>query len=177
VAYRRVAKRKLCKQRPLLVKARNIHATIEERCFLCNPCRDVIRKKQSSVDSEFSSVRNVCEDRSSAREAEISPLLKAVNRERLMKAQRAGKGFRGCCGDFLIVEIGGGAVTACSFMPISPFANPNAIYSHTHYVTLWITLPSGPFSDNSYLEFCNNCLCSCVYTQTLGISSVSGQLY
>jgi hypothetical protein len=69
--------------------AMDANATIEERCFLCDPCRDVIRNEQSSVDSEFSSVREVCEDRSSAREAEKSPLLKAFTRERLMKTQQA----------------------------------------------------------------------------------------
>jgi hypothetical protein len=35
----------------------------------------------------------------SAREAEESPLLEAVVRERLLKAQRAGKRLSGCCGD------------------------------------------------------------------------------
>jgi hypothetical protein len=34
VAHRPVAKQWLCKQRPLLRNVRNIHATIEERCFL-----------------------------------------------------------------------------------------------------------------------------------------------
>jgi hypothetical protein len=40
-----------------------------------------------------------CEDRTLAREAEESPLLEAVARERLM-TQQAGKRFSGCCGDF-----------------------------------------------------------------------------
>jgi hypothetical protein len=38
-----------------------------------------------------------CEDRTLAREAEESPLLEAVARERLMKTQQAGK-FSRCCG-------------------------------------------------------------------------------
>jgi hypothetical protein len=37
-----------CKQRSLLRSSRNItHATVEERCFLCGPYRDVISKGQS----------------------------------------------------------------------------------------------------------------------------------
>jgi hypothetical protein len=75
VAYRPVAKLQLCKQRPFLSNARNnrravfsvdrataifgqrcgkhvptatdINATVEERCFLCYPYRDVISKGQS----------------------------------------------------------------------------------------------------------------------------------
>jgi hypothetical protein len=46
------------------------------------------------------------------REAEDSPLLQAVVRERLVKTQQAGKRLSGCCGDLAIVEIRGGA--ACS---------------------------------------------------------------
>jgi hypothetical protein len=86
VAYRPVAKWRLCKQRPLLCNARNIHArnkrrtvfslirdeavsgqrfckhvpvatdrnaTIEERCFLCGPCRDVISKEKSCLILQF----------------------------------------------------------------------------------------------------------------------------
>jgi hypothetical protein len=37
----------------------------------------------------------VCEDRTRAREAEKSPLLGDVARERLMKTQKAGKGLVG----------------------------------------------------------------------------------
>jgi hypothetical protein len=39
-----------------------------------------------------------CEDRTSAHEAEESPLLEVVARERLMKTQEAGKRFSGYCG-------------------------------------------------------------------------------
>jgi hypothetical protein len=41
-----------------------------------------------------------CDKRTWAREAEDSPLLEAVARERLMKEQQAGKSLRGRCGDF-----------------------------------------------------------------------------
>jgi hypothetical protein len=37
VTYSPISKQLLCKQRPLLVNARNMHATIEERRFLCGP--------------------------------------------------------------------------------------------------------------------------------------------
>jgi hypothetical protein len=37
-------------------------------------------------------------------------MLEAVARERLVKAQQAGKRLNVCCGDFSIVEISGGAV-------------------------------------------------------------------
>jgi hypothetical protein len=40
-----------------------------------------------------------CEGSTWAREAEESPLLETVDRERLMKAQQAGKRLSGCCGD------------------------------------------------------------------------------
>jgi hypothetical protein len=42
--------------------------------------------------------KGVCEERTSAREAEESPLLEAVARERLLKTHQAGK-LSGCCGD------------------------------------------------------------------------------
>jgi hypothetical protein len=41
--------------------------------------------------------------------AEEYPLLEAVAWERLMKKQQAGKRLSGCCGDFSIVEMSGGA--------------------------------------------------------------------
>jgi hypothetical protein len=40
-----------------------------------------------------------CEDRLKAREAEESPLLEAVARERLVKRQQAGKRLSACAGD------------------------------------------------------------------------------
>jgi hypothetical protein len=40
-----------------------------------------------------------CEDRNREREAEKSPLLEAVTRERLMKIQQARKRLSGCCSD------------------------------------------------------------------------------
>jgi hypothetical protein len=48
-----------------------------------------------------------------ALEAEESPLLEAITRERLVETQQAGKVF-GRCGDLGIVEISGGDVIACS---------------------------------------------------------------
>jgi hypothetical protein len=50
----------------------------------------------------------VCEDRTSAREAEESPLLETVARERLVKTRQTRKGLAGA------VEISNGAVIACS---------------------------------------------------------------
>jgi hypothetical protein len=142
VAYRPVAKRLLCKQRPLLGNARNIYApnnmrtvfpvvrtaaiamqrrskhmstakspcaTMEELCFLCGPWWDVISTRHSS--GEFST--GCCEERTWAREAEESPLLEVVARERPVKT--AGfKRLSVCCGDLWIAEISGGAVIACS---------------------------------------------------------------
>jgi hypothetical protein len=51
-----------------------------------------------------------CEERTSAREAEESPLLEAVARERLMKTKQARKRFSECCGDLQSVEISDSAV-------------------------------------------------------------------
>jgi hypothetical protein len=52
--------------------------------------------------------------RTSEREAEESPLIEVVARERLVKTEQAEKRLSGSCDDFLIVEISGGAVIACS---------------------------------------------------------------
>jgi uncharacterized CHY-type Zn-finger protein len=60
--------------------AMNAHATIDKRCFICGPCREVITM---TVDSEFCT--GGCEDRTWEREAEESPQLEAVARERLLK--------------------------------------------------------------------------------------------
>jgi hypothetical protein len=62
VAYRHIDKRWLCKQRPLLGNALNMHATIE-LCFLCGPCQDVIteRFRSQSIYSQLYT-RN-CEER------------------------------------------------------------------------------------------------------------------
>jgi hypothetical protein len=48
------------------------------------------------------------------RDAEESPLLEAVVRERVVNTQQAGKKLCGCCGDLWIVEIRGRIVIACS---------------------------------------------------------------
>jgi hypothetical protein len=72
-------------------------ATIEERCFLRRPSREVITRTAGAISSvEF--FTGGCEDRTSGREAKESPLLEAVARERLVKT--AGwKSLSGCCGD------------------------------------------------------------------------------
>jgi hypothetical protein len=51
---------------------------------------------QLIVDRQFCT--GGCEDRTSSREAEESPLLEVVAREQLMKTQQVGKRFSGCCG-------------------------------------------------------------------------------
>jgi hypothetical protein len=43
------------------------------------------------------------------REAEESPLLEAIPREWLLKAQQAGENLSRCCGDLKIVEISSSA--------------------------------------------------------------------
>jgi hypothetical protein len=56
----------------------------------------------------------------------------------------AGERLSGCCGDLWIVEISGGAVTACSSeswlykWSINRVTNPNLVYSHTYYVKIYI---------------------------------------
>jgi hypothetical protein len=66
--------------------ATNAHATIEERCFLWGPCREVITRADQ-LRTEF------CKGGWEEREAEESPLLEAVAMERLVKTQQAGKGL------------------------------------------------------------------------------------
>jgi hypothetical protein len=55
-----------------------------------------------------------CEDRTSAHEAEESPLIEVVARERLIKTRQSGKRLSGCCGDLQSVEINDSAVITCS---------------------------------------------------------------
>jgi hypothetical protein len=59
--------------------------------FLRGPCRGVILKPTGATQSVL---YGGCEERTSAREAEESPLIEAVARERL-KTQKAGKGLAG----------------------------------------------------------------------------------
>jgi hypothetical protein len=54
------------------------------------------------------------EERTRGREAEESPLLDAVDRERLVKTQQDAKRLSGCCGELRIVEISDKAVITCS---------------------------------------------------------------
>jgi hypothetical protein len=57
------------------------NATVEELCFLCRPCRDVIiRDKVNSLSSVRESVKRGLEP-----EVEKSALLEAVAREQLVK--------------------------------------------------------------------------------------------
>jgi hypothetical protein len=78
--YKVVSGQRLSKQVPA---ATDTSATIEELCFLCGPCRDVISTGQSEKKVWFCT--GGCEERTWAREAEESPLLEAVARERLVK--------------------------------------------------------------------------------------------
>jgi hypothetical protein len=57
--------------------------------ILRDPWWDVVSKGQSQFRVQFCT--GGCEERTWAREAEESPLLEAVARERLMKIQQAGK--------------------------------------------------------------------------------------
>jgi hypothetical protein len=70
----------------------------------------------------------VCEERSWAREAEESPLLEAVVRERLVKKQQAGKGL--ACG-VLICELRRLALALYYKWSINRVTNPNPVYIHT----------------------------------------------
>jgi hypothetical protein len=110
VAYRPVAKHYLCKQRPLLCNTRNnrkivfsvvraaafsgqqlgkhvpaatdTNSTIEERCFLCGLCRDVIAR---TVGAMSSVVAYTPDSNEVSAEAEESPLLRVVTKQRLGK--------------------------------------------------------------------------------------------
>jgi hypothetical protein len=62
-------------------------------CFPCGPCRNVISKATSHLRVQFCT--GGCGNRIGAREAEESPLLEAVARERLVKTEQAGKGLAG----------------------------------------------------------------------------------
>jgi hypothetical protein len=104
VAYRPVAKCSLYKQLPFL-------GNDYRMCFLRGPCQDVISKEQSYF-TEFCT--GGCEERMWAREAEESPLLEVVARERLKKTQQASKRFSCCYSDLWFVEINDGAVIAYS---------------------------------------------------------------
>jgi hypothetical protein len=80
-----------------------VPAATEELCFLCGPCRDIIKHETRLEFSEFCT--GVFDERTGAPEAEESPLLEAFAKERLVKARK-----------FLAVAvvISGGAVIACS---------------------------------------------------------------
>jgi hypothetical protein len=78
--------------------------TVERGCFLCGPCWGVALKKIWAASLGPSQLRvefcmGGCEDRIWERKAEEFPLLDAVARERLTKAQQARKWLSGCCDD------------------------------------------------------------------------------
>jgi hypothetical protein len=72
----------------------------------------------------------VYEERTWAHEAEESPLLEAVVRERLVKIKQAGKGLAGGVMICELWEIIGGAVIASRSESINPFTNPNPVSTH-----------------------------------------------
>jgi hypothetical protein len=87
----------------------NINTTIElllETVVLLCPCKVLVRKTVGVTQLVGSCQLKVefctggCEDRTSVREAEESPLLEAIAREWVMKTQQAGKRLRKCCSDF-----------------------------------------------------------------------------
>jgi hypothetical protein len=127
VAHRPVTKRWLCKQRPLLGN----DTWSVPRCY----------KQGTKLHPDSSVLHGVCEERTWAREDEESPLLEVIARQRLMKTQQDGKRLSVCCGDLWIVEIGGGAVIACSTKSCkwsqNPFINSNPVYSHYYYLTIF----------------------------------------
>jgi hypothetical protein len=134
VAYRSVAKPWFCKQWPLLGNARNMQAIIElfsvwsvPRCY---------NREVWSLVSLVEFCTGGCEERTWAFEIEESPLLEAVAREWLVKTQQAGKGL--ACA-VVVCELWRLAVVlqlrVCKWS-VDPFTDPNAVYSHSYYVTI-----------------------------------------
>jgi hypothetical protein len=81
----------------------NTHTTIEERCFLCGPCREVIARTLEAM-SEFTSARQSekiwrsssvvgysPDSNDVSTEAEESPLFRTVTKQRVVKALQAGQ--------------------------------------------------------------------------------------
>jgi hypothetical protein len=79
----------------------NSQATIEERCFLFDPCREVITRTAGAI-SQLSSAREAekrwrygsivgysPDSNGGTTEAEESPLLRAVTKQRLVKTLQA----------------------------------------------------------------------------------------
>jgi hypothetical protein len=149
VAYRPVAKRWLCKQRPFLgndlvntfpllgrfLIKQQLDYNNENWVFLRGPCRDVIIKAWS-LWRESSSREAV--KRTSARETEESPLFEAIVRKRLVKTQQARKGL---AFPVVICELWRLAIALYLLVvpsrvykwSINPFTNLNLVYSHTYY--------------------------------------------
>jgi hypothetical protein len=81
---------------------------------VCAVCVEEFWKEENWGNQSNELCTGGYEDRTWVREAEGSPLLEAVTRERLVKTQPARKRLSGCCGDLWTVEISDGAVIACS---------------------------------------------------------------
>jgi hypothetical protein len=84
VVYRPVAKRGLCKQRPLLCNGTVNTPLQQELCFLCGPCRDVISKEQvqfSHFCTGICEVRTWAGGRGIAVVGAVTRKLLATNRE------------------------------------------------------------------------------------------------
>jgi hypothetical protein len=148
--YRPVTKGWLCKQLPLLgndsvntfpllgstlLIMQQLNYTVETWCFY------VVSASGQSYNQIVQFCTGRCEERTWPREAEESPLLEAVARERLVKTQQAGRRLSGCCGDLWIVGIGDGSVIACSTKSckwsLNPFTNSSPVYSHSYYLTIF----------------------------------------
>jgi hypothetical protein len=112
--------------------ATDTKAAIEERCFLCCLCREMITRTVGAMSSvEFRT--GGCEDMTWAREGEQTPLLGAVARDR--RVMTAGwKRLSGCSCGLWNVEISGGAVTACSSQSCVLVVNRSKLrlWSHRH---------------------------------------------
>jgi hypothetical protein len=76
-----------------------------------------------------------CEDRTRAREAEESPLLEPVARERLVKIWQA----RRCLAALYLRVVPIGVYK----WSLNRVTNPNPVYSNTYYVTVYFMQPPG----------------------------------
>jgi hypothetical protein len=66
----------------------DMKATIEEQCFLCGPCQDVITRTAGAMSSV---VGYSPESNNTSMEVEESPLLRAVTMQCLMKILQVGE--------------------------------------------------------------------------------------
>jgi hypothetical protein len=136
MAYRKVTKQWLHKQRSLLgnaptlegviylvfaatvaMKRHGKHAStvIEGLYFLRGSCRGVILKKVGAAVQVGVQLRDIRRTVTTwAQEPEESPLLEAVAMERLLKTQQAEKGLSGFCGNMWTVEVSGAVIKRSS---------------------------------------------------------------